>query len=285
MSKCVFVGLTTVDLIFLVKSVPGSDEKVRAIRELCCAGGPATNAAIAFSHLGRTACLVSSLGCHPLAAVAKDEIDTYGVKHVDLAPGSRDVPFVASVAVTQATGERSVVAMSSAADGIRLEDTKADEIVRDARLIMVDGHSVETSLQFAGLGKKHGVPVMLDSGNWKAGMERLLGEVDIAICPETFAFPDGENGSVVDRLSAFGIGQIAITRGAKSVIYREGDRDGEVSVPSINAVDTLGAGDIFHGAFCYGMSGEGLGFVESLEYAAGRAACSCEFFGPRGWMG
>jgi sugar/nucleoside kinase (ribokinase family) len=65
--------------------------------------------------------------------------------------------------------------------------------------------------------------------------------------------------------------------------YLSGAASGSVPVPRVEAVDTMGAGDIFHGSFCY-FTAIGHGFVEALEMAARIAAESCRFRGTREWM-
>ena len=75
-------------------------------------GGPATNAAITFSHLGGKATLVSAVGRHKLAALVKEELQRYGVCLVDLTPESEEPPPISSVWVNR-RGQRSVVSVNS----------------------------------------------------------------------------------------------------------------------------------------------------------------------------
>jgi sugar/nucleoside kinase (ribokinase family) len=90
-------------------------------------------------------------------------------------------------------------------------------------------------------------------------------------------------------MAGLGVLNMAITRGNKPISYQSGDRDGEIPVPQVNAVDTLGAGDIFHGAFCYYLVNSEIAnleqkFTNGLARAAAIAADSCRFFGTRQWM-
>jgi sugar/nucleoside kinase (ribokinase family) len=88
---------------------------------------------------------------------------------------------------------------------------------------------------------------------------------------------------VLAFLKASGVANIAITRGAESIRYLSAVNSGIVQVPQVDVVDTMGAGDIFHGAFCY-YSAVGRGFVEALAEAARVASESCRFRGTRDWM-
>jgi sugar/nucleoside kinase (ribokinase family) len=80
-----------------------------------------------------------------------------------------------------------------------------------------------------------------------------------------------------------GVKKAAITRGEKPIIANEGEVNLLVEIPKVKMIDTLGAGDIFHGAFCYYYA-KNKDFHESLKQAAEVAAVSCKYRGPRTWM-
>jgi sugar/nucleoside kinase (ribokinase family) len=132
--------------------------------------------------------------------------------------------------------------------------------------------------------KAHGIPVVLDGGSWKDGADDLLKSVNVAVCSADFIPPGclGED-DVLQYLNDCGVAHVAITRGAEPIRYVSGSVCGIVPVPPIEPVDTMGAGDIFHGAFCFYFS-TGHGFVEALGEAAKIAAESCRFHGTREWM-
>ena len=88
---------------------------------------------------------------------------------------------------------------------------------------------------------------------------------------------------ILDYLAASGVTYSAITRGEKPILFYNGDTYGEIPVEQVNVVDTLGAGDIFHGAFCYYFSRLN-DFEAALGEASRVAAKSCQFFGTRQWM-
>jgi sugar/nucleoside kinase (ribokinase family) len=133
--------------------------------------------------------------------------------------------------------------------------------------------------------RARGIPVVLDGGSWKPGMDELLPNVDIAICSDDFRPPGcRESGDLFPFLAGQGIRRIAITRGEGTIRYTEGDGIREIAVPQVKAVDTLGAGDIFHGAFCYRFAQLECPFAEALQFAAKVASFSCQYHGTRSWM-
>jgi sugar/nucleoside kinase (ribokinase family) len=125
---------------------------------------------------------------------------------------------------------------------------------------------------------------VLDGGSWKDGTPELLKTVDTVICSANF-LPPGcfSKDDVIQYLKDCGVAKVAITDGDGPIQYSCGESVGALSVPQIEPVDTMGAGDIFHGAFCY-FAASGLEFVESLAEAAKVASESCRYAGAREWM-
>ena len=76
-----FIGLSTIDVYYMVERLPAPDEKVAAILQSSSAGGPATNAAVAFAWLGGRSRLVSGVGSHDLASIVRAELLHFGIAH------------------------------------------------------------------------------------------------------------------------------------------------------------------------------------------------------------
>jgi len=83
---CLFVGLTTLDFIYRATDPPQRNQKLVAADYLVAAGGPATNAAIAFAHLGHAATVLSNLGCHPITHLIRADLQACHVMLHDLSP-------------------------------------------------------------------------------------------------------------------------------------------------------------------------------------------------------
>jgi sugar/nucleoside kinase (ribokinase family) len=115
-------------------------------------------------------------------------------------------------------------------------------------------------------------------------MERLLPCVDVAICSEQFRVLDGsDEEGILAYLAHRGVRSRAITRGERPIIYTTAEGSGEIAVGPVKVVDTLGAGDILHGAFCF-YAAKGSPFVAALQQASLVATQSCQTFGTRAWM-
>ena len=284
--KGLFVGITTVDLQYLVDAFPEVNLKTNSNQFHLSTGGPATNAAVAFAYLGGRSSLYSVIGQHAFASFIREELASYDVNIVDLSPGSSKLPTFSSIITTKSSGDRSVVTFT--ADKAATSISDFPEITADDfDILLVDGYQMEVSQLISAQARNNGIPVVLDGGSWKNGMESLLKFVDVAICSADFRPPGSDANSqptaVLDYLAASGVTYSAITRGEKPILFYDGDRQGELPVKQVNVVDTLGAGDIFHGAFCYYFSRLN-DFEAALGEASRVASKSCEFFGTREWM-
>ncbi len=287
MAIAVFVGLSTLDIAYSVARYPDEDTKTQAHDQFLGAGGPAANAAVTFAALSvRTPALVTALGEHQLAHVIRHDLDEYGVAPLDATPGARHRPPVSSIIVATETGTRTIVSLDGSAISAPFDPTHVRPL-NDAAIVLVDGHYPELAFGFATAARKRGIPVVLDAGRWKDSHAGLLPLIDIAICSAAFAPPGVAGGAdgLFDHLHAQGVRYAAITHGGKPIRYSTPDERGEITVAGAEmvAVDTLGAGDIMHGAFChYHVAGQS--FPQALRSAAGIATLACCHLGTRAWI-
>ena len=277
-----FVGLITLDLVYLTATYPDKNQKVVASNYAVTAGGPATNAAVTFSYFNNQTILLGGLGNHPITYLIKADLEKHNVRIQDLDKIRSEPPPVSSIITTQDTGDRAVISINATKSQISKELIDS-QIIHDVDIVLIDGHQMVASLEIAQFAKSKNIPIVIDGGSWKTGLEEILPVVDYAICSANFYPPNCESQKeVFAYLASQNIPHIAITQGEKSIKYFSDGKFGNVEVPKVNAVDTLGAGDIFHGAFChYIFNGE---FTEALTNAANIAAHSCQYFGTRQWM-
>ncbi len=283
-----FVGLCTLDVVQLVDRAPGANEKLTARDQVVAAGGPAANAAVAFAHLGGSATLLSAIGRHPLGAVVAADLEERGVTVVDLAGDSAGPPAVSSVLVTASTGERAVASTNAAGHRLAPPDD-LDALVAACDIVELDGHHMELAVSAARAARAAGRRTVFDGGSWKRGTERLLASVDVAVCSDDFRPPGTSTPAQTLRfLRDHGVGWSAVSRGGRPLVWAGPDGGGTVEVPAARVVDTLGAGDVLHGALAHGLAVRdevtARGFAEALRGAAEVASRACASFGTRAWM-
>ncbi|MBM9537074.1 PfkB family carbohydrate kinase [Desulfobulbus alkaliphilus] len=282
MYKGVFLGLATADSIFYLPHHPRNNEKIKAERQLSFAGGPAANAAIAFAAFGNRTTLITGLGVHPLAFVAKQDITDHQVHLIDCTDQPRRPPILAAIMVDLSTGERAVVYSNTDVRKLRPEAV-SESILEDTDILMLDGYYLPQALQMAELARSLHIPVVLDGGSWKEGLDALLPLVDFAVCSSNFQPPGCTTAEeVFTCLQGHGINSIAITRDGNPILACARGTISEVPVMDVRVMDTLGAGDIFHGAFChYILSSD---FLLSLARAGEVASLACTSLGARAWI-
>ncbi len=264
-------GLATLDVVQRVTRVPGPDEKVVARGLDVTFGGPAANAAAAAVALGVPAVLVTALGSGPVAALVRGGLQRAGVRVVDLAADEPGDPPVSTVLVTTSTGQRAVVSTNATlrADDLGPAATAALGVLDEATAVLVDGHHLSAGATFAAEAAARRLVVLADGGSWKPGLERLLAHVAVAVLSADFAVP-GAAGDPLEAVAALGPWFVARSAGAGPVRVRTaaGVVD-EVAPPPVeprDVVDTLGAGDVLHGAMGAGLA-RGLDPLAALRAA------------------
>lgn len=275
----VFVGRSTLDIVYGCARFPEPDGKVDAEVAYVTGGGPALNAAVAFSALGGRARLCSLVGQGMFADRARADLEDHGVELEDVAAGEADVLPVSSVILTgpsRAIVNQPLPQASAALGPERLERLLAAR----PDVVLSDGHLPELALPVLRRAREAGVPTVLDGGSWKPWTAELLPWIDVAIVSSRFAPPGAEDVLAFMRRSA---AAAAVTNGPGPVRWSAADASGEILPHLTVAVDTLGAGDIFHGAFCHAYA-KSRDFSASLAAAAAVASRSCVFWGPRRWM-
>jgi sugar/nucleoside kinase (ribokinase family) len=280
--RLLFIGLTTIDIQYFINEHPVPNTKVKCQEPFIFVGGPSANAAITASFLGAKSDFVTCVGENPFTQFILSDFTRHRVALFDRMAGKVFSPIIASVFTNQANGDRTILTHHpKTVDGIE-QDLVVD--LREYSCILIDGFYPELALPLVQLAKESNVPVVLDGGSWKEHLDQLLPYVDIAICSENF-YPKGTScpHTVIEYLSKAGVGQIAITRGPKPIIWQGKGQCGTIQVEKVETIDTLGAGDVFHGAFLYYLSACH-SFEDALRGASAIATFSVQYPGTREWM-
>ncbi|RFA11280.1 kinase [Subtercola boreus] len=282
----VFVGLATLDVVHRVAANPGVNQKITATAQFIAAGGPAANAAVVFAGLGGTATLVTALGADPVADLIRSDLAAYGVRVVDVDPQRSTPAPVSAVAVTESTGDRSVVSIDAVGADVRPPSARnLADLLSGSDVVLIDGHHPALAVAAAEAAHDAGVTVVVDAGRWKPVMADLLPLTTAMICSNDFLVPgtadsDATAAALVDR----GVRTVATTHGGGDVLWWSDGALGAVPVPRIRPVDTLGAGDVFHGAYAYFQSLPQATVASAIGRASRVAALRCSNIGPRAWL-
>ena len=270
-----FVGLTTLDLVNYVQRFPGPDEKLEADDCWIGAGGPAANAAATFAAMGGAATLITALGRGDLGRLAGADLAAHGVEVIDVSVGGQ---LAVSSVIVDARGRRTVVSLNARGLGVQSAPGRVAKLpVPD--VIALDGHYPRLAALVLGRPGLAGVPAVLDPGNSKPRLPELMERCSHIIASSSLDDAAGAD-ELLQRLRRHGAVLAAVTGGAGPIRTCCDGVVSKIDVPAIRAVDTLGAGDVLHGAYAYYL-GAGHPPPEALRAAAVVAARSCEHRGPR----
>lgn len=265
MTGVVAVGLATLDVIHRIegsvvvggKSISGAVEMV--------AGGPATNAAVAAAALLGSAELVTALGAGTAADNVDADLAMHHVRVHDCAPVRGWTLPIATCLVT-GDGERTI-ASPGARDTTFELTPDARAAVADAEVLLLDGH--HPGLGEAALAARNSdALVVLDAGSLKPLVEEWLPQIDVLAASADYARDLGltPEGACKHGLAA-GARAVLVTQGGGPIVWQAGDAPvREHPVPRVEVRDTLGAGDVFHGA----LAAELLVALSSPDPAGGR---------------
>lgn len=281
----VFAGLATLDVIHRVDDPPGRNEKITARAQFVAAGGPAANAAVTFAALGGRATLVTALGSGTVARAIADDLEAAGVRVVDVAPDLSDVAPVSSVAVTESSGDRSVIGGDAAGLVVPAPDSAAvTDFLSSADVLLVDGHHPELARAMAEGAARAALPIVVDAGRWKPVFAHLLPQASDVVASADLRAPGAEDAAATRaRIRQMGVPTVVTTAGGAPVRWWSGGSEDELAVPTVPVVDTLAAGDVFHGAYAFALA-RGAGIRARIAFASEVAATRCTFVGPRSWL-
>ena len=240
-----FVGLGGIDMVYYVDHMPPANEKIKTSNYKITVGGPALNAAIACAKLGGSATLVTGIGNSPLSIVIKNECEKRGIQYVDIMP-EREMPNVSFVAVDMVNSYRTIVSGQKETSFMK---KLSSDFFESFDYCLYDCNLPSYTKSLIRQLSARNIPLVLDCGSWKDNILYALNYAEVAISSEKFVSPDSKDIFVLKNDSR--IRSVAQTRGGDNILFSDEFEKGEIEVTKLDNVNTLGAGDVLHGAFCH----------------------------------
>jgi sulfofructose kinase len=282
--RVVGLGQACVDYLGPVPHYPHEDQKVELLELHQQCGGPASTALVTLSRLGvKTAFLGSvsddAFGTEILTGLQTEKIESHFLK---VTPGYTSQ--FAFIAISRPGGQRTIFWHRGSVPRLRSEDVDLSPFTK-ARILHLDGLMVEASLEAARQAKAMGLTVVMDGGTMREGTRELLSLIDVLIASERFAKPlvgpsDPPEKSL-QALRAFGPRAVIVTLGPGGSIGQSAARETafQKAFP-VAAADTTGAGDVYHGAYIYGML-QGWRMPRCMRFASAASALKCQAVGAQ----
>jgi sulfofructose kinase len=278
------VGLNATDTLVRVPHFPAYGGKVPFHGEQYSVGGQVASAIVTCARLGLRSKYIGTIGDDERGRLQLESLQGSGV-NIDHVHQRTNCPNQSAyIIIDEATGERTV--FWSYSEGLNLlpEEITEDQITC-AKLLHIDGHHTAAVEHAARIARENGIPVTVDVDTVYAGFDKVLHHVDYLVASSEFP---GRWTGIEDPFHAleairkrFGMKVAAMTLGAHGALALSDD--GFVYSPAfvVNCVDTTGAGDVFHGAFCYAVLQQ-MPMAEALGFSNAMAALNCTAVGARG---
>jgi len=280
------VGLNATDTLVLVERYPPRGGKIRIDEEVISPGGQVATALACAAKLGLRAKYIGTVGGDERGRIQLASLRDAGINldHVEVRPGCPNQS--AYIIVDRSSGERTV--FWSRPDCLYLDPSAiTPDMIASARMLHIDGHDTATVERAAQFARDRGIPVSLDVDTIYPGLEGVLTLIDYLVASTEFPArwtgePDPLRALEILQ-SSYGMKVAALTLGADGALARLDNHYLYSPGFVINAIDTTGAGDVFHGAFCYSVL-NGAPMQETLEFANAMAALNCTRLGARGHL-
>jgi len=277
------LGACAVDFLGIVSSYPRPDTKNKMSSFIQQGGGPVATALVALSRLGAKVSFLGKLGKDELSCFAIDEFKKEGVDTSNTIIEEGAGPYFAFISVDEKTGHRTIWWTDQIVKRLKKKDISKD-VIKSCKVLHMDEYDLDAALIASKWAKEAGVKTVLDAEtSTRKELLPLIKQIDYLVIPEEFAQGFTRLKSLEDAgksLLELGPKAVIITRGINGSIGITHERIFYKKAFKVKTVDTTGCGDVFHGAFVYGILKE-WPLEEITEFASAVSALKCRGLGGR----
>ena len=276
-------GIIVLDEVFRVDEFPQPDGKVQANGFFVVNGGCAANAAVAIARLGGRAALAGPMGGpageddngdRVLKALTREAVDCSFCQRID------GLSTALSAIFMNARGDRTIVTYRDERIAATVP-ADAAAIVATADAVLVDNRYPDFVQPICAAARARGLPVVVDGDRPTVEDDPLFRLAShVIFSSECLRATTGlaDLGAGLQRIARNTEAFLAVSNGPDDIIYRDGGVLHRVPVFKIAAVDTLGAGDAFHGGFVLALA-EGRREFDAMRFGAAVAGIKCTRLG------
>ena len=277
------LGQASVDYLGRVPTFPNEDEKVELLDIQMQCGGPVATALVTLARLNVATAFMGSISNDPLGVEIQSDLKQEGVDVGALKVTPGFTSQLAFIAIIAEMGKRTIFWHRGSVPPLEPEDVNLG-VFPNASFLHLDGLMIEASIEAARQAKARGAKVIMDAGTMRAGSQQLAALVDILIASERFAAPlvgvDARPETALTALHELGPELVIITLGPEGSIGSDRRNTIRQRAFPVNAVDTTGAGDVYHGGYLYGLL-QGWDMRRCMRFASAISALKCCHVGGR----
>lgn len=275
------IGQCSWDFLATVDTYPPADSKQEVLQWEEQGGGPVATALVALARLGVRSTFHGVVGDDEWGVRIRRSLDKEGIDCSGLVTRSGALSQRAFI-VVEGSASRTIFWQRPTGEPLS-QGELSSHYLDGSSFLLLDGLMVEVSLAAAGDARQRGIPVMLDAGRLRPGMADLARTCDYVVAGEQFAYDlgwDGREESFSGIARSIGAPVVTVTCGTRgSLTWRGGELLRQQAFP-VQAVDTTGAGDVFHGGYLFGLL-QGWELSAVLPFASAMAALKCTRMGGR----
>jgi len=279
---CVGIGICPYDFALEVEGYPGPNTKNTAKRYRHGGGGPVPGALAALATLGCTTAMIGTVGDDVFGKAIVEDLGEHGVNVQGIRLSGDVQTLHAHILVDNQDGGRTVILNQNKVPPIRGSQL-SENILGITRLITLDSRPSPAIIDAVKSAKTAGAKVMLDAGSVQPHVTELLPLVDYPIVTGKFVKNYFGHSNFEQACNAFlkeGAELAGVTMGAQGSYLATEDRTVYLPAFSIEAVDTTGAGDVYHGGVLYGIL-QSWSVKHIGQFASAVAALNSLTFGAR----
>lgn len=278
------IGLNATDTLLLVREFPPYAGKVPFEREMLSPGGQVATAVVTCARLGLRAKYIGTIGDDLRGQIQRESLEGTGVDTSSVIVRKGCPNQTAYILIDERTGERTVLWQRAECLRLLPSEIRSEEIA-GAKLLHIDGYDIEAAAYAASLARQHGIPVSLDVDTIYPGFEHVLRYVDYLVAGSGWPAKWTGISDPFQALTAlhreYGLRAAAMTLGEEGAVALYENNWFYSAAFDVRCLDTTGAGDVFHGAFCYAVL-SGMGMQDCLDFSNAAAALNCTDIGARG---
>lgn len=281
--RIVCAGIATLDLVYAVEAMPVEAVKYRARDLAISGGGLAGNAAVAAARLGARVALLTRLGDDLPGKAILDGLEAEGIdcSRISRVAGGRSP---VSAVIVDPAGERLVVSYS---DNATLGDAAdlPDGLLAGADACYAETRWIAAALRLLPQARVAGIPSVLDADRQPSDPTVLDLASHVGFSAPALRELTGTDdlAAALATASAGRTNVLLVTDGARGAWFIDDGRVHHEPAFPVSAVDTLGAGDTWHGALAVALA-ERQPLARAVRFANGAAALKCMTFGGRKGM-